>query len=390
MDHTIYLDNAATTRVDDTVLAEMLPYLAQHYGNPSSSYSYGRAARIAVENARRSVAYQLGVKASSIFFTSGGTESNNTAIAAAVRDLGCTHIISSPVEHHAVLNSVEFYSQLHGVPYSMVAVSDAGIVDYADLERQLKEQAAAGKKCLVSLMHANNETGSMLDVKRVGALCQEYGAIFHSDCVQTVGHYPLNLPEMGVHFISGSGHKFHGPKGSGILYIAPGLAVKPFIHGGGQERNMRAGTECVHGIVGFARALELAMEHYKTDSQHIGSLKAYMKKQLVDNIPGVTFNGHDASLYTVLSVCFPKTEASDNLLLRLDMEGICVSGGSACSGPSGGSHVMKALGKNESCTTIRFSFSKYNTTAEIDHVTEVLKIALGLHASEGKPATTAC
>lgn len=376
MDQTIYLDNAATTRIDDSVLQEMLPYLGNTFGNPSSSYSHGRAARIAVENARRSVAYQLGVKPSTILFTSGGTESNNTAISAAVRDLGCTHIITSPIEHHAVLHAVEYYSRLHQVSHSYVAISDAGIVDYQDLKKQLEEQTAAGKKCLVSLMHANNEIGSMLDVKQVGSICLEADAVFHSDCVQTVGHYPLNLPEMGVHFISGSGHKFHGPKGSGILYIHPSLQIKPLIYGGGQERGLRAGTECVHGIVGFARALQLAMENYKTDSQYIGGLKAYLKRRLIENIPGVTFNGHDASLYTVLSVCFPPSATGESLTLQLDMEGICVSGGSACSGPSGGSHVMRALNKDAGCATVRFSFSKYNTTEEIDRVIEVCKRVL--------------
>lgn len=376
MNHSIYLDNAATTRLDEKVLEAMLPYLTHAYGNPSSIYSYGRTARIAIESARKTVAYLLGVKPSSILFTSGGTESNNTAIAAAVRDLGCTHIITSPIEHHAVLHTVEHYRHGNHAAVSFVGLSDEGNIDYIDLERQLQEQAAAGRKCLVSLMHANNEIGSLLDVKRVGELCRQFQAIFHSDCVQTVGHYPLQLGEMGVHFISGSAHKFHGPKGTGILYVDPSLSIKPLIYGGGQERNLRAGTECVSGIIGFARALELAMENYEIESKFIGALKTHMQQRLLQHIPGVKFNGPEESLYTVLNVCFPQIPENGSLVLRLDMEEICVSGGSACSSSTGGSHVIRALNREDNCTAIRFSFSKYNSREEIDQVIAVLEKTL--------------
>lgn len=370
----IYFDNAATTPLDKEVLEAMMPYLTDHFGNPSSIYSYGRETRLAIENARKSVAKVLGTKPANIFFTSGGTESNNTAIAASIRDLGCTHIISSPIEHHAVLHTVEHYCSCNKITHSYVKLTQEGFVDYDDLEQQLKEHTQAGKKCLVSLMHANNEIGVLLKIKEVGELCKAYNAIFHSDCVQTVGHYQINLSEIPVHFISAASHKFHGPKGVGMLYVSDEVNIKPFIFGGGQERNMRAGTENVYGIVGFAKALEIAMRDYDKETAYIKELKAYMKERLMETIPRVGFNDTSDSLYTVLSVCFPKTEKSDFLLMSLDMANICVSGGSACSsGADAGSHVMRALHRINDCTTIRFSFSKYNTKEEVDAVVEKLK-----------------
>lgn len=372
MSHTIYFDNAATTRLNPQVLEAMLPFLTNHFGNPSSTYSIGRTSRMAIETARKSVSQLLGVKASAIYFTSGGTESNNTAISAAIRDLGCTCIITSPIEHHAVLHTVEYYGQQNKIPVFYVALKTDGSIDYTNFEQLLMEQTSQGHKCLVSLMHANNEIGSLLNIKTVGALCEQHGAIFHSDCVQTVGHYPLNLSEIGVHFVSGAGHKFHGPKGVGILYVHPLLKIQPLLYGGGQERSLRAGTENVYGIVGFAKALELAMGSYESDSQYIASLKTYLKELLVQAIPRISFNGPEESLYTVLSVCFPKTKESEDLLFHLDLKGVCVSGGSACSS-GGGSHVMKALQKTDECITIRFSFSKENTKEEIDQLMSILK-----------------
>ena len=372
--HRIYLDNAATTALDKEVLEAMLPYMTDHFGNPSSIYSYGRETRLAIENARKSVAKILGVKPASIFFTSGGTESNNTAIAASIRDLGCHHIITSLIEHHAVLHTVEHYGHAAHVSVGFVALKEDGHIDLVDLEKQLAEQTQAGKKCLVSLMHANNEIGVLLPIKKVGELCKKYNAVFHSDCVQTVGHYPLNLSELHVDFISAAGHKFHGPKGVGILYVNPDISIKPFIFGGGQERNMRAGTENVYGIVGFAKALEIAMRDYEKESAYIKGLKNYMTDQLKQNIKGVSFNCGAEALYTVLSVCFPKTEKAEFLLMNLDINNICASGGSACSsGADAGSHVMKALNKADNYVTVRFSFSKYNTKEEIDRVVEKLK-----------------
>jgi cysteine desulfurase len=370
-DTRIYLDNAATTPLEPEVLATMLPYMQTHFGNPSSIYSYGRETRLAIETARKSVAKLIGARPGEIFFTSGGTESNNTAIAAAIRDLGCRHIISSQIEHHAVLHTVEHYGHAESMTYSFVKLHENGEVDLGDLEAQL---SARESKCLVTLMHANNEIGTLLPIKEVGELCKKYKAVFHSDCVQTVGHYPLDLSSLHVHFISAAGHKFHGPKGTGILYVSEEVNIKPFILGGGQERNMRAGTENVYGIVGFAKALEIAMRNYERDSAYIKELRQYMMQELQAAIPDVSFNCSGNSLYTVLSVCFPKTEATEFLLMNLDMAAICVSGGSACSsGADAGSHVMRALNKTDKWVTIRFSFSKFNTKAEIDRVVEKLR-----------------
>lgn len=369
----IYLDNAATTPLDKAVLDAMLPFMTEQFGNPSSIYSYGRENRLAIENARKMVARFLNVHPGEIFFTSGGTESNNTAILAAIRDLGCSHIISSPIEHHAVLHTVEHFQKEGKVSTAFVNLLPNGHIDLQDLESRLE---TAGKRTLVSLMHANNEIGNLLDIETVGLLCKKYNAIFHSDCVQTVGHYPVDLKAAGVHFISAAGHKFHGPKGIGILYISNEVKIHPMILGGGQERNMRAGTENLYGIVGFSKALELAMTSQETDSQYIQSLKSYMIKRLREEIRGVEFNGdaEGKSLYTVLSVAFPKTERSEMLLFSLDMNEICASGGSACSsGADMGSHVIRALEKNKDSVTVRFSFSKYNQKEELDKVIEKLK-----------------
>jgi cysteine desulfurase len=369
----IYLDNAATTALDKEVLGAMLPYLTTHFGNPSSIYSYGRETRLAIETARKTVARLLNAHPGEIFFTSGGTESNNTAILSAIRDLGCKHIITSPIEHHAVLHTVQHYDHSGEVTSSFVKLLDNGHVNIANLEEQLANNK---DRCLVSLMHANNEIGNLLDIDTVGKLCKKYNAIFHSDCVQTVGHYPINLRKTPVHFISAAGHKFHGPKGAGILYVNDNIKTKPFIFGGGQERNMRAGTENVYGIVGFAKALELAMTNYEKDHQYIQSLKDYMIGQLREKIKGIALNGDQEKqcLYTVLSVGFPKTEKSEMILFNLDMNNICVSGGSACSsGADIGSHVIQAVNNNPNLVTVRFSFSKYNTKEEVDAVVEKLK-----------------
>ena len=369
----IYLDNAATTALDKEVLDAMLPYMTTHFGNPSSIYSYGRESRMAIESARKTVARILNAHPGEIFFTSGGTESDNMAIASAIHDLGCRHIITSSIEHHAVLHAVEHFDHEDIVTSSFVKILPDGHVDLDDLEEQLINQE---KKCLVSLMHANNEIGNMLDIYAAGEICKKYNAIFHSDTVQTVGHYKIDLRSKPLHFATGAGHKFHGPEGIGILYINDNIKVKPMIYGGGQERNMRAGTENVYGIVGFAKALEIADANMEKESAAIQSLKTYMIAQLEKQIKGVQFNGDYAgkSLYTVLNVSFPKTEKSEMLLFSLDMQHICVSGGSACSsGADVGSHVIRAISNNPNLVPVRFSFSKHNTTAEIDAVVEKLK-----------------
>jgi cysteine desulfurase len=369
----IYFDNAATTSLDPQVLDAMMPYLTEKFGNPSSIYSYGRETRMAIENARKSVAKILNAHPAEIFFTSGGTESSNTAINAAVRDLGCKHIITSPIEHHATLHTVENLQKTGEAKLSYVKVLPNGHIDLTDLENLL---AASKEKCLVTLMHANNEIGNILDIHAVGELCKKYNAVFHSDTVQTVGHFPFDLRNIPVDFITGAAHKFHGPKGVGILYINENIKIKPFVHGGGQERNMRAGTENLYGIVGFAKALELATANYETDCTTIKDLKNYMMEQLKKNIPSAVFNGDPCgkSLYTVLSVSFPKSERSEMLLFNLDIHNICASGGSACtSGADAGSHVIRAINNIPDQVTVRFSFSKYNTKEEIDYVVESLK-----------------
>ena len=369
----IYFDNAATTALDSNVLDVMLPYMTEKFGNPSSIYSYGRESRLAIETARKSVARILNAHPGEIFFTSGGTESSNTAIAAAINNLGCRHIISSEIEHHATLHSVEHLHSRDNIRLSNVKLLPNGHVDMEHLRELL---AGSKERCLVTLMHANNEIGNLLDMHAVGNLCKEFDAIFHSDTVQTVGHYPFDLRNTPVHFINGSAHKFHGPKGVGILYINENVKITPFIHGGSQERNMRAGTENVYGIVGFAKALEMATAHYEEHSAYINDLRMYMAEQLQQHIPAIGFNGdlRGRSLYTVLNVSFPKTEKSEMLLFNLDINGICASGGSACtSGADAGSHVIRAINSDPNRIAVRFSFSKNNTKEEIDTVVAKLK-----------------
>ncbi len=369
----IYFDNAATTPLDEDVFKAMIPFFTEKFGNPSSIYSYGRETRMAIESARKSVAKILNAHPSEIFFTSGGTESTNTAINAAVNDLGCTHIISSPLEHHATLHSIEHLAETGKVKLSYVKILSNGLIDYVDLERLLKENK---EKCLVTLMHANNEIGNITDIERVAELAEKYDAILNVDTVQTVGHFPIDLQKLHVHFINAAAHKFHGPKGIGMLYINREIKIHPLINGGSQERNMRAGTENIYGIVGLAKALELAVANMEEESRHIKEVKNYMKESLLKNIPGVHFNGNPEGkcLYTVLSVAFPKTEKSDMLLFNLDINNICASGGSACtSGAEAASHVISAISQNPNQTTVRFSFSKYNTKEEVDVVVEKLK-----------------
>lgn len=371
----IYFDNAATTSLDPEVLEAMMPFLTEKFGNPSSIYSYGRETKMAIENARKSVARTLNANPGEIFFTSGGTESTNTAITAALRDLGCKHIITSAIEHHATLHTVEHMAHFGHATLSYVNLTDKGHIDLKHLEELL---AGSKERSLVTLMHANNEIGNLLKIKAVGELCEKYNAIFHSDTVQTIGHYPFDLKKVHVHFISAAGHKFHGPKGVGILYVNENIRIKPYINGGAQERNMRAGTENLYGIVGFAKALEIATRRYDEDSQYIKGLKTYMTEKLLEAFPDVIFNGdaNGSSLYAVLNVSFPMTERSDMLLFNLDMAGICVSGGSACtSGANSVSHVIQAMynGRAASMVPIRFSFSRHNTKEEVDVVVEKLK-----------------
>ncbi|MEM9849962.1 MAG: cysteine desulfurase family protein [Bacteroidota bacterium] len=369
----VYLDNAATTPISPAVITAMTDIMQQEFGNPSSIHAEGRKMRAALEKARKTVAQCIGASIGEIFFTSGGTESNNMALKCAVRDLGVKRIISSTVEHHCVLHTLDRLAQTDQIQVELLAVDHYGRIDYAQLESLLQDQSA---KTLVSLMHANNEIGVLLDMERVANLCQTYEALFHSDTVQTVGHFPINVSETPISFLSGAAHKFHGPKGIGFIYINGNNIIQPFIDGGAQERNMRGGTENVYGIVGLAKALDLATTEMEARRAHISSIRTYLADQLQTHFKDIQFNTdlESDSLYTVLSVSFPPTSKSDLMLLSLDIEGISVSGGSACSsGADAGSHVINALNADPLRKTIRFSFSHYNTQAEIDYVIEKLK-----------------
>ena len=370
----VYFDNAATTPISEEVINAMLPVLRGQYGNPSSIHADGRSVRVAVESARKTVANAIGASIGEIFFTSGGTESNNMAIKCAVRDLGVQRIISSPIEHHCGTHAIETVHQVNGVEVVWLAVDSLGRINMETLEQALV--GSGEKKTLVSLMHANNEIGTMIDLDRVSALCKQYGAYLHSDTVQTVGHFPISVNQTRVNFISGAAHKFHGPKGVGFIYINAETPIKPFIDGGSQERNMRGGTENVYGIVGLAKALELAYAELDERMAHIQSVRTYMKSQLTAHFPDIEFNGDvdGHCLYTVLSTSFPPGPKNELLLLSLDIAGISASGGSACSsGSEKGSHVLEAIGAAPDRKSIRFSFSHYNTNQEVDFVIQKLK-----------------
>lgn len=373
MNNRIYLDNAATTPIDPQVLEAMLPVMTEFFGNPSSIHGHGRKVKTMVEKARKIVADLLHTSPSEIFFTSGGTEADNTAIYSSIETYGLKHAVTSKLEHHAVLHTLEHLANTGKIELSYVAFDEKGHVILDDLEQIL----ASKPRSLVSLMHGNNEIGNLLDLRAVGEICKKYEAIFHSDTVQTMGHYRHDLQQLPVDFLVGASHKFNGPKGVGFLYINADTKIQPFIHGGSQERNMRGGTENVYGIVGLAKALELAYSGMEQHEAHIKGLKKRMVEQLVRQIPDVTFNGDsgnvEESLYTVLNVSLPPNEVNDMLLFNLDIEGISCSGGSACSsGTDIGSHVLHALNVSPQRGNIRFSFGKFTTAAEIDRTVEVL------------------
>jgi cysteine desulfurase len=373
----VYLDNAATTPLDKEVLKTMVDVMESHYGNPSSIHAYGREARTLIEKARKSIANLLKTAPANIFFTSGGTEADNTAIRSAVRDFGLTHAITSKTEHHAVLHTLEMLEKTGVIKLNYVNVDEKGNIDYAHLEELL----ANNERSLVSLMHANNEISTLTDIEKVGEICEKYNAIYHSDTVQTMGHYPHDLSTLKAHFVVCSAHKLHGPKGVGFLYVNPSVKIKPMIYGGAQERNMRGGTENIYGIVGLAKALELAYADMGTHKNYIQDLKTYMMEALKNAVPEIDFNGEtdaDKSLYTVLNVRFPEMDMADMLLFNLDINGISASGGSACSSGSNiGSHVLTAIGGNPDHPSIRFSFSKFNTKGEIDYTVEKVKEVFG-------------
>lgn len=360
----VYLDNAATTQIDSEVIEAVCRVMEDNYGNPSSVHGHGRKARAEIEKARRTVASHLKASPAEIFFTSGGTEADNMAILCSIRDLGVKRVITSKIEHHAVLHTAEC-AEKDGVELAFVKLTPTGHVDLGHLEELL----ASGPKTLVSLMHANNEIGNLLDLKAVSALCRKNHAYFHSDTVQTMCHYAFDMQDLDVDFLTASAHKFHGPKGIGFLYVNSDIQIKPMIHGGAQERNMRGGTENIYGIVGLAKAMEVAYRGLKEHQNHVQGLKTYMIAELRKSVEGVRFNG-DAegnSLYTVLNVCFPHTSISEMLLFNLDIMGISASGGSACSsGSNVGSHVLAELDRVQQRPAIRFSFSKYTSKDDID------------------------
>lgn len=369
----VYLDNAATTPLAPEVLEAMMPYLAEHYGNPSSIHGFGRHTRAAIEKARKAVAQALNASTGEVFFTSGGTESNNMVLRCAANDLGVTEIITSPIEHHCVLHSAEDLAKRGKVKMHLVNLQPDGHVDYDHLAELLANTTG---KTLVSLMYANNEIGNLLDVDRVANLCEAHDALFHSDTVQAICHYPIDLQQTKVHFLSGSAHKFHGPKGIGFLYINGDAKLNPFITGGSQERNMRAGTENLYGIIGMGKAIELGQANMAAHRAHIEDLRTYLKEELKAAVPDIQFNGdyEGACLYTVLSVSFPPSDKAAMMLFNLDIAGIAASGGSACSsGSDAGSHVMQHLGVDPARVNIRFSFSYQNTRDEIDYTVAQIK-----------------
>lgn len=385
---TAYLDNAATTPLHPEVVQEMLPYLTDHFGNASSIHQYGRVVRTAIERARKTVATLLGAAPSEIFFTSGGTESDNTALVSAVAGHGIKYLISSELEHHAVLHTAQYLHKTGQAELLLVKHDAHGTLDLAHLESLL----ASHPKAMVSIMHANNELGNVNPIQEIAALCQQYGALFHTDAVQTMGKLPLNLQELGVHYAAGAAHKFHGPKGVGILYVRSGHTIPPFVHGGAQERNMRGGTENVAGIVGMAKALELAYASHTESYQHCLQLKQRMISTIKAALPDVQFNGLSGqetlpTMPHVVNFSLPPTEDSDMLLFNLDIAGVCASGGSACSsGSQVGSHVVAALREVQNNPlldlrpAVRFSFSKFTTEAEVDYAAAQLLARYQQHA----------
>ncbi|QQX76074.1 MULTISPECIES: cysteine desulfurase family protein [Aequorivita] len=374
----VYFDSAATTQLRDDVITCITEVLKTEYGNPSSTHSYGRSSKSLLENARKEIAKLLNVSASEIIFTSGGTEADNLILCSAVRDLGVRRIISSRIEHHAVLHTLEWLKDEYNIQLEFVKLDKCGHVDYAHLENLL---AASSEKNLVSLMHVNNEVGNLLDLKKVSHLCKEYKALFHSDTVQSVGHFELDFKEIPIDFAAAAAHKFHGPKGAGFAFVRKNSGLRSLIHGGEQERGLRAGTEAVYAIAGMAEALKLSYHKLEKERNYIMGLKDYFKQELSKNIPGVKFNGscddNERSTYTLLNVCLPiSTEKAMLLLFQLDLKGIACSKGSACqSGAEGGSHVLNEILSEEDLSkpSIRFSFSSFNKKEEVDYVVDVLK-----------------
>ena len=383
----VYFDNAATTPIASEVIKVMTQALKTLYGNPSSIHADGRSVRTAIEEARKTIANGLRASIGEIFFTSGGTESNNMVLKNSVRDLGVRRIISSPIEHHCVLHTLETLKKTTDVVVEFVKINPEGRIDLVHLDEILRNETptqselrGSGEKTLVSLMHANNEIGTMIDIEAVAQICAAHNAYFHSDTVQTMGFFPIDVNKTKIHFLTGAAHKFHGPKGTGFVYINSEANLKPFIDGGSQERNMRGGTENVHGIVGMAKAFELAYKNMDVRRNKILKVRNYFKNRLLENFQDIQFVGDtEGGHYKVMNVSFPNSSKAELLLFSLDIAGIAASGGSACSsGAEGGSHVLDALEIDPSRKCIRFSFSHYNTVEEVDYVIEKLKMMVKL------------
>ncbi|HKJ06985.1 MAG TPA: cysteine desulfurase family protein [Flavobacteriaceae bacterium] len=371
----IYLDNAATTPMLPKVIDTVTKAMETNFGNPSSTHKFGRSAKAALEMARKKIASYFNAKPNEIYFTAGGSEADNLILKNAVVNLGVKTIISSKIEHHAVLHTIEFLQKKYNIEVIWLNLDERGTIDYQQLETVLKQNDS---KKLVSLMYVNNEIGNILDVSHVSQICSTYKALFHTDAVQAVGHFTFDVVTTPIDFFAASAHKFHGPKGVGFAYISNKNAVNPLLHGGEQERGARAGTENLHSILGMEKALELAYENLAEDTIYIQKLKNYFIEKLIENFEDIDFNGtsqhENKSSYIMLNARFPKNVAM--LLFNLDLKGIAVSGGSACqSGSNKGSHVLNEILNEEQAkhTSVRFSFSKLNTKAEIDYVIKVLK-----------------
>ncbi len=369
----VYLDNAATTPIAPEVVECMIPCLMNEFGNPSSTHSYGRQAKAVIETSRRTISKHLNCTPAEIYFTSGGTEADNMALHICVNALAVKHIITSPLEHHAIGHTVEYLKNLGLVRVSYVKVDAKGNVDLADLEQLLQTD----EKTLVSLMHANNEISTLLPLEKVSALCQKHHAYFHSDTVQTMGHYAFDLEKLKIDFLTCAAHKFHGPKGVGFLYVNKSLKTQALIHGGAQERGLRGGTENLYGIAGLAKAMDLAYHDVIGHQTHVQALKTHMKNELEAHFDDLYFYGEtdpEKSLYTVLNCCFPPTSKAGMLLFTLDLKGVACSGGSACSsGAVNQSHVLQAIGADNTRPNVRFSFSRYTTLEEINYAVEQIK-----------------
>ena len=370
----VYLDNAATTPIASEVIEEIQPYLNNYFGNPSSTHAFGRKTKNAIEINRKKIADLIRAKNNEIIFTSGGTEADNMALRCAVFDLNVKRIITTKIEHHAVLHTAECLRDQQNVEIIFLATDHNGNPDLVQLESILNDKV----NTLVTLMHANNEIGTLLPIKKVASICAKHKHVyFHSDTVQTMGHYNFNLSETPIDFLTCSAHKLHGPKGVGFLYVNQKISLNPLITGGSQERKNRGGTENLYGIVGLGKAMEMAYENLASHQKHIQDLKSFMKKELEKIDQRISFNGEtspEKSLYTVLNVCFPADVCNSMLLFSLDIHGIAASGGSACSsGSNQGSHVLAELPHQENCQSVRFSFSRFNTQEDVEFTIEKIR-----------------